>query len=68
MMMTALPQPLNPSKNKFWQIKEWTRIMKEGGFKEWARIMNDCNRKMKDWEMMFYILRKNYIAYVILPP
>ena len=42
--------------------------MKEGGFKEWARIMNDCNRKMKDWEMMFYILRKNYIAYVILPP
>ena len=47
MMTIALPYTLNPSKNKFCKLKEFTMKTKEGKLKEWTRKMKDWTQKVK---------------------
>ena len=41
---------------------------KEGKLKEWTKKLKERTQKMKEWTMKYYILNKNDIAYIILPP
>ena len=68
MMMTVLPQPLTPSKHKFWKLKEWSIKIEDDKLKEWTQKMKEWTRKMKEWKMMPYLMSKKDIAYGILPP
>ena len=68
MMLIALPCPLTPSKTKYWKLKEWTRINKEGKLKEHTQKWKEWNQKVKEWTMMPYLLSENDIVYGIIPP
>ena len=57
----SLASDIDPSKTKFWILKEWTIKMKGGKMKE-------RKQKMKEWKMKSYLLIKKDINHRILPP
>ena len=57
----SLASAIDPSKTKFWKLKEWKIKIKEGKQKEWTW-------KIKEWARMSYLLSKKGITHGILPP